>query len=145
MQPAATANPEEAGESNPDEHSYSESRGSAVHKLVRLTAKPPTTGSGCLQSLDHAGSGEDYAEPARRHQDSLHRVKLLRNPLSEAKYIGMVTAGHLSSNTTILCSELELIIVSALDMYAFFKRFMQILGENAFGEFQVLRGAGSSS
>ena len=31
-------------------------------------------------------------------------------------------------------SELELIIVSALDMYDYFKRFTQILAENPFGE-----------
>ena len=71
----------------------------------------------------------------RKQQDCLHRVKLLQKPVSEAKYIGVITWGQLSATAAILCAELELVIVGALDMYDYFKRIMQILVENAFGEF----------
>lgn len=62
-------------------------------------------------------------------------MKLLQKPVSEAKYIGVITWAQLSATTTVLCAELELVIVGALDMYDYFKRIMQILAENAFGEF----------
>ena len=62
-------------------------------------------------------------------------MKLLQRPVGEWKYIGVLSWAQLSAVETILLSELELIVVSALDMYDYFKRITQILTENTFGEF----------
>ena len=68
----------------------------------------------------------------------MHRVKLLKKPNHEQKYIGIISWTNVSSSETLLCSEIELIMSSALEMPQYNKRFRQILRENRYQEFTAL-------
>ena len=52
----------------------------------------------------------------RKPKDPMHRVKLLKKPNHEQKYIGIISWTNVSSSETLLCSEIELIMSSALEM-----------------------------
>ena len=53
----------------------------------------------------------------------MHRVKILKKPNHEQKYIGMISWTNIPSTDTLLCSEIELIMSNALEMPQYFKRF----------------------
>ena len=81
---------------------------------------------GSPRELDF-GDGEsrhkNHSVDFRKPRDPMHRVKILKKPNHEQKYIGMISWTNIPSTDTLLCSEIELIMSNALEMPQYFKRF----------------------
>ena len=66
----------------------------------------------------------------QQQSKSISKMKLLQTPISTWKYIGMVDwSEHHSSTIDFLLAEIELVVVTGLDMYAFYARLASKLGD----------------
>ena len=103
------------------------------NSLTRFPGSPNELGFSSGQSMN-----KNYSVDIGKPKDPMHRVKILKKPNHEQKYIGVISWSNISSTDTLLCSEVELIMSNTLEMPQYFKRFCQILDENPYQEFQTL-------
>ena len=67
---------------------------------------------------------------------SLNKLKMLQTPISKWKYIGVLEWGHNHSSTTdFFLAELELVIVSGLEMYPIYAKLEKIVLAMESGKF----------